>query len=32
LPLAIDPETMVQLWGPTQSIAERFRLTVYDAI
>ena len=32
LPLAIDPETTVQLWGPTQSLAERFRLTVYDAI
>jgi len=32
LPLAIDPETTVQLWGPTQSLAERFRLTAYDAI
>lgn len=32
LPLASDPETTVQLWGATQSLAERFRLTVYDAI
>ena len=32
LPLAVDPETTVQLWGATQSLAERFRLTVYDAI
>ena len=32
LPLSIDPETIVQLWGTTQRLAERFRLTVYDAI
>ncbi len=32
LPLAVDPETTVQLWGATQRLAERFRLTVYDAI
>jgi predicted nucleic acid-binding protein len=32
LPLAIDPETTIQLWGATQGLAERFRLTVYDAI
>lgn len=32
LPLAIDPETTVQLWGATQRLAERFRLTVHDAI
>jgi hypothetical protein len=31
LPLAIDPETTVQLWGPTQSLADRCRLTVYGA-
>lgn len=32
LPLAIDPDTTVQLWGATQRLAERFQLTVYDAI
>jgi predicted nucleic acid-binding protein len=32
LPLAIDPETTAQLWGPTQDLAERFRVTAYDAI
>jgi predicted nucleic acid-binding protein len=32
LPLAIDPDTTSQLWRATQSLAERFRLTVYDAI
>ena len=32
LPLAVDPDTTVQLWGATQRLAERFRLTVYDAI
>jgi len=32
LPLSLDPETIVQLWGATQHLAERFRLTVYDAI
>lgn len=32
LPLAADPETTIQLWSTTQTLAERFRLTVYDAI
>ncbi len=32
LPLAADPETTIQLWSATQRLAERFRLTVYDAI
>lgn len=32
LPLAVDSETIVRLWGATQRLAERFRLTVYDAI
>ena len=32
LRLTIDPETTIQLWGATQGLAERFRLTVYDAI
>ncbi len=32
LPLAVDPETTTQLWDATQRLAERFRLTVYDAI
>ena len=32
LPLELDPETTTQLWGATQRLAERFRLTVYDAI
>jgi len=32
LPIALDPETAIQLWGTTQGLAERFRLTVYDAI
>ena len=32
LPIALDPETTIQLRGATQDLAERFRLTVYDAI
>ena len=32
LPIALDPEITIQLWGATQGLAERFRLTVYDAI
>jgi predicted nucleic acid-binding protein len=32
LPVALDSETTIQLWGATQNLAEQFRLTVYDAI
>jgi predicted nucleic acid-binding protein len=32
LPVALDPDTASQLWGATQTLAGRFRLTVYDAI
>jgi predicted nucleic acid-binding protein len=32
LPIALDPDTTVQFWDATQDLAERFRLTVYDAI
>ena len=32
LPITFDPETSVQLWSATQGLAERFRLTVYDAV
>jgi predicted nucleic acid-binding protein len=32
LPVTLDQETSGRLWGPTQEFAERFRLTVYDAI
>lgn len=32
LPLEIDVEATNQLWSATQRLAERFRLTVYDAI
>jgi len=31
LPIALDTDTAIQLWRGTQSLAERFRLTVYDA-
>lgn len=31
LPIALDPDTTIQLWGTTQGLAERFRLTTYDA-
>lgn len=31
LPIAPDPDTVGQIWGATQQLAERFRLTVYDA-
>jgi predicted nucleic acid-binding protein len=31
LPITLDPETTAQLWGATQGLAERFRLTAYDA-
>lgn len=32
LPIAVDPDTAVQLWGATRRLAERLRLTVYYAI
>jgi predicted nucleic acid-binding protein len=32
LPITLDPETTIHLWGATQGLAERFRLTVYGAI
>ena len=32
LPVALDAETLDRIWGATQALAERFRLTVYDAI
>jgi predicted nucleic acid-binding protein len=31
LPITLDPETSVRVWTTTQDLAERFRLTVYDA-
>ena len=31
LPVAIDPETVRNAWQLTSHLAERFRLTVYDA-
>ena len=31
LPITLDPETTIHVWTTTQSLAERFRLTVYDA-
>ena len=31
LPIKLDPETTIQLWTATQRLAERFRLTIYDA-
>lgn len=32
LPIALDPDTTIHVWATTQGLAERFRLTVYDAI
>ena len=32
LPITLDTETTTQLWNATQRLAERFRLTVYDAV
>ena len=32
LPITLDLDTTVQIWGATQGLAERFRLTVYDAV
>ena len=31
LPVAIDTETVSQTWAVTSALAERFRLTLYDA-
>jgi len=31
LPVALDNETTAHIWTTTQDLAERFRLTVYDA-
>ena len=30
-PVALDNETTAHIWTTTQDLAERFRLTVYDA-
>jgi len=32
LPIALDAESIDRLWSATQALAERFRLTMYDAI
>ena len=32
LPITLDPDTTAQIWGAAQGLAERFRLTVYDAV
>jgi predicted nucleic acid-binding protein len=32
LPIALDPDTTIQIWGETQNLAERFGLTIYDAV
>jgi predicted nucleic acid-binding protein len=31
LPIQVDPETDLQAWGTTLELAERHRLTLYDA-
>jgi predicted nucleic acid-binding protein len=31
LPIALDSATSIQVWDTTQRLAERFRLTIYDA-
>jgi predicted nucleic acid-binding protein len=31
LPINIDTETLTRAWGETSALAERFRLTIYDA-
>ncbi|MDR0771363.1 MAG: type II toxin-antitoxin system VapC family toxin [Burkholderiales bacterium] len=31
LPITLDPETAAQAWGTTNRLAERHRLTLYDA-
>jgi predicted nucleic acid-binding protein len=32
LPITLDTETAVQVWDPTQRLADRYRLTAYDAV
>jgi predicted nucleic acid-binding protein len=32
LPITLDTETTSQVWDSAQRLAERFRLTVYDAV
>jgi predicted nucleic acid-binding protein len=32
LPIMLDTETTMRVWNTTQRLAERFRLTVYDAV
>ena len=32
LPISLDPETDRQAWGATLRLAERHRLTLYDAV
>lgn len=32
LPITLDPETTSQVWDARQRLAERFRLTVHDAV
>ncbi len=32
LPITLDPGTGIQVWGASRNLAERFRLTVYDAV
>lgn len=32
LPITLDVETTSQVWDTTQRLAERFRLTLYDAV
>jgi predicted nucleic acid-binding protein len=31
LPVTLDPETASQVWAATARLADRFRLTIYDA-
>jgi predicted nucleic acid-binding protein len=32
LPIALDTETTIQVWGPAQRLADRHRITFYDAV
>jgi predicted nucleic acid-binding protein len=32
LPVSLDPETTSHVWHAAQRLAERFRLTIYDAV
>jgi len=31
LPLSVDPDTLSHAWSETTALADRFRLTLYDA-